>query len=466
MEGAAVNALAHQDSLVKFEFNNLAKFEADLNKAVAERDAARITQAQKAIVEQRRRTGEAEARLREYREEVANNARKVEQRLLAGKDFNAITRINGEVKERLNRRNEKNQEQYDAATREAERLAAEENRNRGQAGLAPGEEPPKSVGRALGPVTREQSAAPGQFRTGTEESAAGAGRTGLSQRLSEARGEKQRDVPLSKSEMESANELAANLRKETAEANAEAERLRNMTPAQKKKAAKEFAQVQKETEKRLRSSRVASAIDEMDEEDRFNTRYNEAAHTELSDNIKDALRDGRLLDALKELAENGSTALIRKNAALLVKYNLRTKVGVWAGLDKPASYFPERNGIVFHPEGMSEENLVHEANHAASARLIDEPIQNLTPSQREAREGLQKLFDQVKDNPELKGEYGIEDLHEFSSEVQSNAAFRAALDKINVAPKVSALKQFGRWLMQLVGLSKPETTSDLASRHI
>jgi hypothetical protein len=466
LDSKHIVAKAHQDAAVQFEFKALEKFEKNLAELRAQKDAPRaeVVEAAKKVAQQRVQLAHADAAAKEANLAADRAKRAAELRMGRGLGLEGLRRIDGKTIKLLD---EKSLETQKAI----EEVRANSNRSADSlAGIKK-----EATSRAIGPVTREQSAAPGQFRTGSEESAAGAGRTGLSQRLSEVRGEKHRNTPIGRSELESANAIAENLREPAAQANAEAERLRKMTPAQKRKAEKErlaaekeFAKISQDTGERVRKSRLASLYEENggDFGEGYNASYNPASHTELSDSVKEALRDSRILDALKEVARTGSTPLVRKNAALLLKYNMRTKTGVWAKLDAPAKYFPERNGIVFHPEGMSEENLLHEANHAAAARLIDEPVENLTASQREARMGLQKLFDQVKDHPDLKGEYGVEDLHEFSSEVQSNPAFRAALDKIDVAPKVSALKQFGRWLLQLVGMGKQETNSDLASRHI
>jgi len=79
--------------------------------------------------------------------------------------------------------------------------------------------------RAIGPVTRTQSAAPASMRGGTEESKAGLGRTGTSQRLSEARGVKQRDVPITSAEMAAPADMSVeafgklSLEEQTAELN-------------------------------------------------------------------------------------------------------------------------------------------------------------------------------------------------------------------------------------------------------
>jgi hypothetical protein len=89
--------------------------------------------------------------------------------------------------------------------------------------------------RATGPVTRAEVTPPKALRTGSEESRAGATTTDTRQRLTEARGVQQRDVPIKASEQAEANRIAAELAKQT--------------PEQKAAAAKEEAKVQEEQAK-------------------------------------------------------------------------------------------------------------------------------------------------------------------------------------------------------------------------
>jgi hypothetical protein len=89
--------------------------------------------------------------------------------------------------------------------------------------------------RAIGPVTRAEVTPPKALRTASPESRAGETATDTRQKLTEARGERQRDVALSKKEQAEANRIAAELAKKT--------------PEQKAAAAKEEAKVQEEQAK-------------------------------------------------------------------------------------------------------------------------------------------------------------------------------------------------------------------------
>jgi hypothetical protein len=89
--------------------------------------------------------------------------------------------------------------------------------------------------RAIGPVTRAEVIPPKVLRTESPESRAGVTATDTRQKLTEARGEKQRDVPINKKEQAEANRIAAELAKKT--------------PEQKAKEQKEEEAVQKEQAK-------------------------------------------------------------------------------------------------------------------------------------------------------------------------------------------------------------------------
>jgi len=89
--------------------------------------------------------------------------------------------------------------------------------------------------RAIGPVTRAEVIPPKALRTESPESRAGVTATDTRQKLTEARGEKQRDVAIKASEQAEANRIA--------------EALKKQTPEQKAAAAKEEAAVQKEQAK-------------------------------------------------------------------------------------------------------------------------------------------------------------------------------------------------------------------------
>jgi hypothetical protein len=120
--------------------------------------------------------------------------------------------------------------------------------------------------RAIGPMTRPEVMPPKTMRTGSEESREGLTTTPSRNKITEARGEKQRDIPLRKKEMAEANLAAAQLELDNAK-----------TPFDKKRAEikVELAEIQREIAyKGLTASREAAVSAEL-------RRFERAAKTEF-----------------------------------------------------------------------------------------------------------------------------------------------------------------------------------------
>jgi hypothetical protein len=181
-----------------------------------------------------------------------------------------------------------------------------------------------------------------------------------------------------------------------------------------------------------------------------------AQQVQLSDTAKEALDDGRLLDALDDVAANGSTPFIRDNAAALRKLVARTRVYVTDdvevdGKQVPAAFNSAENAILIKPDALTEANLLHEATHAATIRALEGPETKLNADQIAAKQELQKMFDDLTADGTLTGEYASNNVKEFASEVQSNANLRDKLDNR------SMLRKFFDAVMRLIGM-KPEAT--------
>jgi len=195
----ALVAAAHQNAKVRFERRVLDRAQEKLNKLVAQKNAPRadLAAASLAAEEQRKVADRAEALAREETIKADKAKRDLEQRLLKVESpgIKGVERVVGgqriEVKTAAQ---EKMQRELDAA----------EQNERDAFSIIDKEMFPQGK-RALGPVTREESAAPSQFRAGTEESKAGAGKTGRVQKLTEARGVKSRNVPITEKEIAEAN---------------------------------------------------------------------------------------------------------------------------------------------------------------------------------------------------------------------------------------------------------------------
>jgi hypothetical protein len=215
-------------------------------------------------------------------------------------------------------------------------------------------------------------------------------------------------------------------------------------------------------------------LPEMDEEGPIQgaaTQYSEMDQVQLSDAAKEAIADGRLLDAVNDVAKNGQTDFIRQNAKNVVDMLLRTKVVIDPDLTDaygnpvPAFYNNVTNTVSFRPGELTEENLIHEVTHAASLRGLVMPASDLTKEQLNARNELTAMYNQLKKDKALVNEYGLTNVAEFASEVQSNKDFR---DQINKKPWFGGnmLSRFFQALLRLVGFKTGQVTSDVATKNI
>ena len=163
--------------------------------------------------------------------------------------------------------------------------------------------------------------------------------------------------------------------------------------------------------------------------------YNPASErTESNLAVKDALMDGRFVEAVERLAVDSENPLVRETAEDIRRLLLRTKVVMdpylrHEGQPVPALYTPQDNTVRMRPAGINDEDIIHEAVHAVTLRVLRSPDDALTPQQRNAKRELTAIFKQLEKRRDLKTEYGISDIEEFVSEMQSNREFRAAVDK-------------------------------------
>jgi hypothetical protein len=195
------------------------------------------------------------------------------------------------------------------------------------------------------------------------------------------------------------------------------------------------------------------------------TTYRATNVTEASAVVKDFLRKDNLEAALRQLVKGGQTALLREHAQKVLPHIKDTKVVIKPNLtlrgeSVPAYYDPASNTIFFDPRGMSEENVVHEAVHAATKAVWETPDSQLTASQRQAKAEITAMYNAAVKNTALKGEYGLKNAEEFMSEMQSNERFRAAMNK------QPWYKRFASAVMRLLGFTPKETEAARASRLI
>jgi hypothetical protein len=164
------------------------------------------------------------------------------------------------------------------------------------------------------------------------------------------------------------------------------------------------------------------------------TVYSTYNRTEVNPAVKDAILDGRFTEAVERLAVDSDNALIRETAEDIRRLLVRTKVVTSTditldGTPVPALFIPAKNTVVMRPDAIYEEDIIHEAVHAVTIQVLRTPDDKLTPQQRNAKRELMAIFKQLEKRRDLATEYGINDVEEFVSEMQSNVEFRAAVDQ-------------------------------------
>jgi hypothetical protein len=163
--------------------------------------------------------------------------------------------------------------------------------------------------------------------------------------------------------------------------------------------------------------------------------YNpDSARTESNPAVRDAIINGRFVEAVERLAVDSDNPLIRETANDIRRLLTRTKVVVdpdlmHDGQPVPALYTPQTNTVRIRPDAITDEDIVHEAVHAVTLQVLRAPDGTLTSQQRNAKRELTAIFKQLEKRRDLKDEYGISDVEEFVSEMQSNREFRAAVDQ-------------------------------------
>lgn len=174
------------------------------------------------------------------------------------------------------------------------------------------------------------------------------------------------------------------------------------------------------------------------ENDSFAKLMDEAEELNLTvphDDVKFAVRDNDIMGVIDGLAKHGSTPAIRERAKGLREFLYGTTIGVdrfvkYKGEMVAGLYEEGRNKITMHPNRVTEEDLLHELTHAATTKAMRTPDAKLTPMQREAKQGIINLFKAAEGRMDLTGQYGIKNVHEFMSEVNSSKDFRDRLDGI------------------------------------
>ena len=231
------------------------------------------------------------------------------------------------------------------------------------------------------------------------------------------------------------------------------------------------AKVEKQATKMLRTEkqrmlRSAGRLQEAIGEEGFPAPVRETTATPLSEESYKQLLDGSVVRAINDIAANSEVPLLRESANKVKDFILRTKFEfvpeiIHEGQKVPALYVPSRNTILMAPEGRTQEDLVHEAVHAASMRVLEMPAADLTPMQRQAKAELTAMYNAAKKDKRFEGQHGIRNVKEFVSEAQSNQEFRDLLDE-----KPGLLQRIFNAILRAIGFGPTELSSAKAQEAI
>jgi hypothetical protein len=315
-------------------------------------------------------------------------------------------------------------------------------------------------------ATKLQSAEPRKLMTASPESINNKNVTKPDTGIKETRGAKQRNTPISAKEMKAANKAADALRTQPA-----AETAKDVKAARKK--AKDLQKAERDLlPKSMRGkSDVQAAVDDIVVDDEYasvmrNSDYDDRPTTDLTTTVKAEVRAGNLEDALFRLQDEGSTPFVRELAKRIVPYlkgvTLVSNPNVVDsnGVPVEALYTGKNMQVqISSVTGMTEEAFLHEVVHPATLTLLRADPATLTPEQRQARQDLQRLFDQIEADPKFKREYATDSLDEMVAEVMSNNKLRNMLDERGFLERIYDA------FLRLLGFS-PKTISEQAVENI
>jgi hypothetical protein len=183
-----------------------------------------------------------------------------------------------------------------------------------------------------------------------------------------------------------------------------------------------------------------------------------------------AVQAGDLRAALNEISNDQSGVynplekLIAKrilaNKGTLPKIEVVTQEQLGEG---DGLYNPFTDTIQLVDSAIDSHTVLHEATHGFLHSII-EKVEKESATNKGVTE-LRKLYDFIQENnPELAGQYGMESLTEFASELMSNRNFQAKLAAIPYRTEAESLfTAFIRAVLQALGISPSQKMSALAS---
>jgi hypothetical protein len=301
--------------------------------------------------------------------------------------------------------------------------------------------------RAIGPVTRAEVIPPKVLRTESPESRAGLTATDTRQKLTEARGEKQRDIPMTWAEQAAAELAAAPIRAERkVRAEAAAKAAAEKAAEQKKLDDEAKARLRAAQSKAPKAKRRAKAVAESEELEAFE--FDDLGFDFGPETLEQLAATASQGPALKEkvdteesaaavaanVAENGSTDINRAVGQRLKLLLGNTRMELVDDLRDPdgvAAYGQAAvDGSFIRLDkkyGLNERTFLHEGTHAAVERVLRMPDDQLTDAQLRAKRELQELFEAYKKLPNATNENAKTSLSEFASEALSDDVMQAEM---------------------------------------
>ena len=361
--------------------------------------------------------------------------------------------------------------------------------------------------REIGPVSRPDVYPPREFKLGTAEASAQTRTT--PEKISVKRGQKQRDVPITKKEMAAANAAAPDAtmgplegttareirqervlfeiaQKKVEDLSAKLTNIKErvagygrLDPKVRKQAvADKLAAEQKSIETELAGAKTdatqtapkTDAVSQKSEGEMYGGEFEGKMRgtsgpndTPLSAKNVDLLGGNKLAAVLTNIAEKSSNHVARRIAgklAAVVEVNgvnvKLVEVTAEDSPDAPGSTSRDGNRVRINENtGLSEETVVHEAAHAATMFELDKADDKLTPNQRKAKDELNRMRDSVLadkdfDNKVIKDG----DIHEFVAEGLASRAVQTYMRGKQWEGR-SLWQRFKDGILRLIGVNTP-----------
>lgn len=157
--------------------------------------------------------------------------------------------------------------------------------------------------------------------------------------------------------------------------------------------------------------------------------------------LRDSLRTGKLGDTLDTIAKTSSTPEVRTYAEKLAALTPDTTLSYGPGADARVAgeYHPDQNHVSVYPGGESEQTILHEATHAATAAQITRAEQMGVPrTQADAR--LKAAYNELEAirtavAAKFPDATGLNNAHEFVAELNTNREFQQMLKDASAGQK-------------------------------